>query len=275
MTGPARTLRLKAAEIAYESWGDAAAPTIVFSHSLFFDRRMFAHQAEALAGDFHVVAYDHRGHGQSGPAADGRYDLEAAAEDAIALILSLGAGRVHFAGNSMGGFVALRVAARRPDLLASAIAIASSGDAEADPERFAPLLAQLEQHGGQGMEDALLGIMFGATSLASEAFRPQRKAWRARMSALPPLIAGPAASVVARGAVNRELARSPVPVLALAGAEDEVYPLPVSQAIAAAAPRGEWAVVAAAGHSVALEQPAEANAAIRAFIARVSAQPAG
>ncbi len=271
MTGSVRTLDLGAVRMGYETWGDAQAPTIVFSHSLFFDHRMFLHQAAALAADFHVVAYDHRGHGQSSTAADGRYDLEAATEDAIGLIEALGAGRVHFAGNSMGGFVALRLAARRPDLLASAIAIASSGDAEAAPERFAPLVAHLERQGGAGIEDDLMGIMFGATSMASDAFRPQRDVWRERMSGLGPVIARPAACVVNRGGVNRELGRSPVPVLAMAGAEDHVYPLAISQAIAAAAPRGEWAVVEEAGHSVALEQPARANALIRAFVRRVSA----
>ncbi len=259
--------------LGYAMSGEGQKGTLIFSHSLFFDKSMFRHQMEYFSRDYRVIAYVHRGHGDSGHATDGRYDVEAMAEDAIRLIEMLDFGSVHFAGNSLGGFVALRLAARRPDLVRSAIAIGSSGDAEENPERFASLAAYLNEYGGRGIEDDVLGIMFGATSMARDDFHAERQKWREHLSVLEPLIARAAAGVVQRGGINRALAGSPTPVFAIAGVEDHVYPARLSQTIAQAALRGEWTTIEQAGHSVALEQPDATNAAIAEFIARSDAPP--
>ena len=91
---------------------------VVFSHSLFFDSSMFHNQAAFFGATNRVVTYDHRGQGRSAPS--DTLDVDTLTDDAAALIESLGAGPVHFVGNSLGGFVALRLAARRPDLVLSA-----------------------------------------------------------------------------------------------------------------------------------------------------------
>ena len=255
--------------LAYTMGGENKKGTLVFSHSLFFDKSMFRHQMSYFSSDYRVVAYDHRGQGGSSVAADGRYDVDVMAEDAVRLIEMLDFGPVHFAGNSLGGFVALRLAARRPDLVRSVIALGSTGDAEEDPDQFAPLLAHLGARGGEGVDEAVMRIMFGATSMARDDFQEERQKWRAHISALKPLIVKPATGVVRRGGINRELAGSPTPILAIAGAEDQVYPERLSQAIAKSAPRGGWTKIERAGHSVALEQAEAVNAAIVAFIARL------
>ena len=105
----------------------------VLSHSLFFDHRMFEAQLKefSLNWSYRVIAYDHRGHGLSANAADGRYDMDTMAADVVALIEHLNLGRVHIVGNSMGGFIALRLAARRPDLVRSAAVLGSSAEPEA------------------------------------------------------------------------------------------------------------------------------------------------
>lgn len=242
--------------------------TILCSHSLFFDRRLFERQIAEFATDYTVVAYDHRGHGSSGLASDGRYDQEALAEDAIALIERLGR-PVHFIGQSMGGFTGLRIAARRPDLLKTLTVSGSSADAEADPARFEPLITHLLEQGTPGMEDTLLGVMFGAGSLENQTLAPVVAQWRERFTALPREAIGLAASgVVERGAILPALSRTPVPVLALAGDEDWVYPPDHADRIAAAVPQGRAVAIAGAGHSLVLEQAEQANAHIRKWIAR-------
>lgn len=253
------------ARLWVESTGDGAE-TIVFAHSLFFDRREFEHQVAAFSGSYRVVAYDHRGHGLSGPAMDNRYDQEALAEDAIALIERIG-GPVHFVGQSMGGFVGLRIAARRPDLLKTLIVCGSSADAETDATRFAPLIAHLMEHGTHGVEDDLLNVMFGATSLADPALAQGLAAWRARFTELPRATIGlSAASVVERGAILPALHRTPVPILAISGDEDWVYPADHAERIAAAVTHGRAAQVTAAGHSGIWERPEATNALIREWL---------
>ncbi len=71
-----------------------------------------------LAPDFACAAIDLPGSGFSPPPrrASG-YSISALAGTVIALIETLGSGPVHLVGNSMGGDVTVRVAARRPDLI--------------------------------------------------------------------------------------------------------------------------------------------------------------
>jgi 3-oxoadipate enol-lactonase len=260
------------ARLACTVTGEGKKGTIVFSHPLFFDKSIFRHQVAYFSDEYRVVTYDHRGHGNTGPSSDNRYDVEALTEDAIHLIEKLDVGPVHFAGNSLGGFVALRLAARRPDLLRSAIAIGSSGDEEEDPDHLVPLHAHLLEHGGNNAEDGIIDMMFGVTSMTSTAFADERDFWRSRVAAHTALVAGPAAGVVFRGGINRSLGRCPVPVLAIAGEEDKVYPVRISEAIARAAPLGEWTSIKGAGHVVSAEQPEATNKVIAAFLARVDAQ---
>jgi 3-oxoadipate enol-lactonase len=269
---PEQFLDVGSARIAFTDTGKGDKGTIVFSHPLFFDKSIFKHQVAHFSGEYRVVTYDHRGHGNTGKADDNRYDAEALTEDAIRLIESLGVGPVHFAGNSMGGFVALRLAARRPDLLRSAIAISSSGDEEENPQHLIPLNAHLLEHGGKDMEAGILDMMFGVTSMTSEAMASERELWLARIAAHPPLVGEVATGVVFRGGINRSLGRCPVPVLAIAGEEDKVYAVRLSEAIAKAAPLGEWTSIKGAGHVVAAEQPEATNAVLSEFLARVEAR---
>ncbi len=68
-------------------------------------------------------ALDLPGFGQSPPPPDGRYSIRDQAATVARLIERRGRGPVHLIGNSLGGAVATRVAATRPDLVRSLILI--------------------------------------------------------------------------------------------------------------------------------------------------------
>src|SRR5271166_2651449 len=69
------------------------------------------------------TAIDLPGFGCSPPPVDGGYSISSHASAVIELIERQGRGPVHLIGNSMGGAVSTRVAARRPDLVRSLILI--------------------------------------------------------------------------------------------------------------------------------------------------------
>jgi 3-oxoadipate enol-lactonase len=242
-----------------------AGTPIVFSHSLFFDSAMFHHQAEFFGTTHRVIRYDHRGQGKSAPS--GTLDVDTLTDDAAALIESLHAGPVHFVGNSLGGFVALRLAARRPDLVLSVAALGSSGEAEHRQAEFAPLVDAMRSQGTGPHIDTLMYIMFGDSFLADPARAAERTHWHGKMSALPNSIAEAAHAVVFRKPMLDELAGCRVPVLAIAGAEDHAYG-PKEAANIATASGGRAVTVAKAGHSVALEAPHEVNALLAAHFAQ-------
>lgn len=241
-------------ELAYVDAGPRDGVPIVFSHSLFFDHTMFDALAEKFTADgYRVVAYDHRGQGESAPAPRVELAVDVLAEDAAALIEHLGLAPCHVVGNSLGGFVALRLAARRPELLRTAAALGSSAEEEHKLAEFAPLVEHLTEHGTADVVDTVMYIMFGDSSLAQES--STTSTWRAAIARLEPRIGDAAHGVIHRGRIVEELAGCRVPVLAVAGSEDHAYPPPISSANIADAASGRHVTVDAAGHSVALEQP--------------------
>ncbi len=62
---------------------------------------------------FRVIAPDQRGHGRSDAPSDGRYG-PVMVDDAVAVLDALGVEKAHVVGYSMGGLVALRLAATNP-----------------------------------------------------------------------------------------------------------------------------------------------------------------
>jgi pimeloyl-ACP methyl ester carboxylesterase len=109
------------------------APTIVLAHGYAMSRQTWRFQCRDLAEDFRVVAYDHRGHGGSEPAASGDYSIEALGRDLDAVLdsyLQPGQQAV-VAGHSMGGMTILsladQVGGSVPQRLAGAVFVDSTG----------------------------------------------------------------------------------------------------------------------------------------------------
>ena len=87
---------------------------LVLVHGSWVDSRVWDEVLPLLSASFDVVAYDRRGHGQSS-CPPGQGSVRDDADDLAALINTLGAGPAHVAGASLGGSIALRLAAGHPD----------------------------------------------------------------------------------------------------------------------------------------------------------------
>ena len=103
-------------------WGNPDRQTMVLIHGLDRVARTFDPVAAHFAATHHVIAYDMRGHGDSGWDAQGRYLVEDHASDLAALVAELGLRDMVLWGNSTGGRVAQVFAGMRPDLVARLIA---------------------------------------------------------------------------------------------------------------------------------------------------------
>jgi len=111
----------------------AGDPPLLFVHGWCCDHRYFAPQLEHFARRHRVVALDLRGFGAS-DRPPGEYAIETFADDAAWLCRELGLRRPVVVGHSLGGAVALALAARHPELprgLAlcdAAVFVAEAGD---------------------------------------------------------------------------------------------------------------------------------------------------
>lgn len=264
------TLRANGVELYYESSG-TGPETVVLSHGLLMSGDMFREQVRHLAPRYRVVVYDHRGQGRSGVAASG-HDMDTLAADAAALVEALGAAPCHFGGVSMGGFVGMRLAARRPELLRSCILVETSADPEA-PEnvpRYRMLNWAVRLLGARAVADKVMPIMFGKSFLADPARAELRAEWRGRFRALPRSIHRAVTGVIERRGVYQELPGIAVPTLVLVGEEDVATPPPRAERIQAAIRGSRLVRIPRAGHSSTIENPEAVNAAIDAFLAGLS-----
>lgn len=114
--------------IYYETAGAGAA--VVLIHGGFGDRRMWDGQFRALASDYRVVRYDHRGFGRSA-APPARYSPVA---DLLRLLDRLDIRRAHLVGNSLGGTLAIDFALKHPARVASLVVVASGPDGVPIPQ---------------------------------------------------------------------------------------------------------------------------------------------
>ena len=114
----------------------------------------------ALARDFHVVAFDCRGHGQSDKPHDAASYGMAMVEDIARLLDHLELSRAHIVGYSMGGAIAGAFVVKHPDRVLSAVfggsspRVAWSDQAERDANELAESLEQ-----GKGMRPLILRLL--------------------------------------------------------------------------------------------------------------------
>ncbi len=105
-------------------WGTLAKTPLILVHGLASSSHMFDLIAPELAADYHVIAFDQRGHGLSDKPAMG-YDFESIASDLDSLLAALGIADTPFvlAGHSWGAFTTLYYCATRPQKVLKAILI--------------------------------------------------------------------------------------------------------------------------------------------------------
>jgi pimeloyl-ACP methyl ester carboxylesterase len=125
--------------------GGGEATPVVLLHSLAGNSGQWAAQLAHLRRGRRAVALDWRGHGHSGPAADGDWRPEALAEDVEAAVTRLGLERFVLVGHSAGGAVALAYAAAHPARVAGLLLLDAAGDSRRLPrEMMEPFLAALD-----------------------------------------------------------------------------------------------------------------------------------
>ncbi len=91
------------------------APVLVFIHGLFGDLNNLAVIAREFMGKYSVLRLDLRNHGKSFHTEEMNYDR--LSEDVILLLDHLNCHKYVLIGHSMGGKTAMKVAAKRPDLV--------------------------------------------------------------------------------------------------------------------------------------------------------------
>lgn len=118
---PTRYLELPDIRFAYCEHG--AGPTLIFLHGNSESKKIFAHYQTEHFADYHTIALDSRGHGQS-RSIDRELTIPQLANDVVNFCIAKGIQRTHLVGYSDGGNIALLLAKNAPQLFDKIVAIA-------------------------------------------------------------------------------------------------------------------------------------------------------
>jgi 3-oxoadipate enol-lactonase len=267
------TFELDGTSLFYEDTGPGSTgETIAFSHGLLWGTELFAAQVAALRARYRCIAWDHRGQGQSGPDHRVTIGMELVWMDAVQLLDKLVGGPVHFCGLSMGGFVAMRTAARRPDLVRSLLLFETSADPEPieNIARYRLLTWVTRLLGPRVTRNKVAPIMFGKTILGDPARKTELDTFTDLMSRRRDIWRA-VNGVIDRAGVYDELRRITAPTLVVVGDEDVATVPAKAERIAAAISGAQLIRIRGAGHSSSVEQPAAVNAAIEQFLQQLAA----
>lgn len=111
----------------YLEGGDPAKPTLLLVHGFGADKDHWPMIARYLKRDYHLIAPDLPGFGDNERSTGLAYDIAAQTARLKAFVDALGLTRPHIAGNSMGGWIALRYALDYPADLGALILLDSAG----------------------------------------------------------------------------------------------------------------------------------------------------
>jgi 3-oxoadipate enol-lactonase len=260
-------LEINGAKLWVEESG-TGPETIVFAHGLLWSGEMYAPQVARLQARFRCVRFDFRGQGKS-PVSDAGYDMDTLTGDTIALIERLQCSPCHFVGLSMGGFVGLRIAIRRPELLRSLTLI----DTAADPEprinvvKYGAMLALSRIVGLRPFTGTVMRTMFGDVFLRDSSRHVEREALRNRLLANDIVgVRRATQGIISRAAVTDQLGRITTRTQVLHGAGDRAITTERARRMASGIAGAKFHLIPRAGHTSTLEEPAAITDAIEAFV---------
>lgn len=267
---PARML-VRGVSLHVETAG-AGAPLLLL-HGFTGSGESWTQHVPAFATRFRTVTIDLLGHGRSdAPADPGRYGIEQAANDLLAVLDQLGLTRAAVLGYSMGGRLALFLATVAPDRIRALVLESSSPGIRGPAERHereardAALADAIERDGITAFVDRWERLPLFAT----QARLPDAERVAQRTQRLAQSPRGLANSLRGMGQgvqppLFERLATLPMPALIVVGALDSAY-CALGHEMTSLIPNARLAVIPDAGHAVHLEQPEAFRLTVREFL---------
>jgi pimeloyl-ACP methyl ester carboxylesterase len=249
-----------AAALSWEVSGPPDAPPIVFLHGAILTRTMWRPVVARLRARYRCITVDLPGHGTA--AADA-FSIQAAADVVEDVIARYASGRAVLVGLSLGGFVAMAVAARSPSLVRGLVLAGATGEPRGLGRlavlAFGLLLQLYPEWLIRGVDEGIMRRRWGPT-LAAEVLSGGYHA----------VSGGSSIRVLAGERFRDRLLAYGGPILVINGDQDLVFRLTEPQFIAGI-PRLTAHRLAGAAHLSSVDRPAEFAAEIDAFATALEA----
>lgn len=252
--------------------GDPEKPVLLFLHGFMGSCTDWEEVIDPFSNEFHCIAVDLPGHGQSLGFERGKeYTFEGASRLILNTIDTLGIQNSTLIGYSMGGRLALHMALRYPARWNKVVIESASpgfkkaSDRHARARRDEFLAQQLEENDFQEFLQAWYSEpLFASLANDSEQFQALlAKRSQNNPKELAKVLRGMGAGI--QSPLWRELPQLEIPLLMIAGEDDARYRR-IAVAIQNLCKRAQIAIVRGAGHNVHLEKPKEYVQIVRQFL---------
>ena len=258
----------------YLDWGSKGQRPILFLHGGALTAHTWDLCCLALRDEYHCMALDQRGHGDTDWAPDLDYSIAAQREDVKGFAEAVGLGQFVLVGMSMGAINGLAYAIEYPVTLSALVLI------DAGPNVRRPASRRIRDFVNGGAEpETLEAIIERAMS-----FNPRRDPLILRRSLMHNLrqqtdgtwtwkydrrrfqqMGGDHHAAERRGLADG-LARVTCPTLVVRGGESDVFHDEDAERLAAGLSDGRWITIPKAGHTVQGDNPKDLAAALREFL---------
>jgi pimeloyl-ACP methyl ester carboxylesterase len=258
----------------YLEWGTQGLRPILFLHGGALTAHTWDLCCLALRGEFHCIALDQRGHGDSDWAPDADYSITAQREDIRGFADRLGLDRFVLVGQSMGAINGLAFAVAHPERLSALVMI------DAGPEVRRRGSSRIREFVNGGTKPETLDEII-ARALT---FNPRRDPQILRRSLMHNLRPRPDGSwswkydrsrfqrldhdahLAERRRLADNLAKVICPTMIVRGADSDVFHEDDARGLAMRFPDGRHLTIADAGHTVQGDNPKDLVAALREFL---------
>jgi 2-hydroxy-6-oxonona-2,4-dienedioate hydrolase len=233
----------------------------------------YARNLRALAARYHVIAYDYPGHGWTTTA---RADLEIGdyLDHLAGLLDALGVRRAHLGGESLGGWVAAKFAARHPDRV-DRLVLNTPGGTMATPEvmrRIRDLSqAAADDPNDERIRARLEWLMADPRSVTDELVAIRRGVYSRPgfAESMRHILCLQDPEIRRRNLVSDdELAAITAPTLVIWTSDDPSGPAKAGLDMAGRIPGGQFRLIDAAGHWPQWEQPEQFDRIVLEFLGR-------
>lgn len=247
---------------------EGAGHPLLFVHGFPLNHQMWRPQIDYFKSNYHVIAPDLRGFGQS-DVSPGTVTMRQHAEDLNELLKQLQIQEpLFFCGLSMGGYIAWEFWKHFPERLRALILCdtrAGSDTAEGIQNRL-KMADLVLKHGPGSISSSMIPNLISPSSQQNS---PEIKENLMHMieSTDPEGIAASQRGMAERHDYLNQLSEIQQPALCLVGSEDQLTSPETMQQMSAQMPHSEYVEIPDTGHMAPMERPQEANQAIERFLA--------
>jgi pimeloyl-ACP methyl ester carboxylesterase len=248
------------------SWSaEGAGPPVLLLHGMGIGAAGWRPQLEALAQRYTCVSMDNRGFGASQPPGE-KLTVELMAEDVLAVMDAHGTESAHLVGHSLGGLVALYVAAAARSRVRSLSLLCTFASGRT-PTRLAWPILSIGMRSRIGPRAARRAAFLEMVMPRSVLASADRAALADELAVLfghdlaeqPPIVMAQLRATKRATAEPVLPALAGVPTLVVSASEDIIAPPSAGRALAAGIPGARYVEIADAAHGVTIQRASEVN----------------